>query len=62
MRKLTIILVVLCFAMMADAKDYSKYYQNLPTEVKPVVEVVIPDNAVSILDFGGVGDGSTLNT
>ena len=62
MRKLTIILMTLCFAMMAGAKDYSKYYQNLPTEVKPVVEVVIPDNAVSILDFGGVGDGSTLNT
>ena len=47
---------------MANAKDYSKYYQNLPTEVKPVVEVVIPDNAVSVTDFGGVGDGQTLNT
>ena len=47
---------------MADAKDYAKYYQNLPTEVKPVVEVVIPDNEVSITDFGGVGDGQTLNT
>ena len=48
MRKLTIILMTLCFAMMAGAKDYSKYYQNLPTEVKPVVEVVIPDKAVAI--------------
>ena len=52
----------LCIAIMANAKDYSKYYQNLPTEVKPVVEVVIPDNAVSVTDFGGVGDGQTLNT
>ena len=55
-------MTLLGIAMMADAKDYSKYYQNLPTEVKPVVEVVIPDYAVSVTDFGGVGDGSTLNT
>lgn len=54
--------MLLCIAIMANAKDYSKYYQNLPTEVKPVVEVVIPDNAVSVTDFGGVGDGQTLNT
>ena len=62
MKRLTIIMTLLGIAMMADAKDYSKYYQNLPTEVKPVVEVVIPDYAVSVTDFGGVGDGSTLNT
>ena len=55
-------MMLLCIAIMANAKDYSKYYQNLPTEVKPVVEVVIPDNAVSVTDFGGVGDGQTLNT
>ena len=54
--------MLLGIALMADAKDYAKYYQNLPTEVKPVVEVVIPDNEVSITDFGGVGDGQTLNT
>ena len=62
MRRLTTIMILLCIAIMANAKDYSKYYQNLPTEVKPVVEVVIPDNAVSVTDFGGVGDGQTLNT
>ena len=55
-------MTLLGITMRADAKDYSKYYQNLPTEVKPVVEVVIPDYAVSVTDFGGVGDGSTLNT
>ena len=54
--------MLLGIAFMADAKDYAKYYQNLPTEVKPVVEVVIPDNEVRITDFGGVGDGQTLNT
>ena len=62
MKRLTTILMLLGIALMADAKDYAKYYQNLPTEVKPVVEVVIPDNEVSITDFGGVGDGQTLNT
>ena len=62
MRRLATILMLLGIAFMADAKDYAKYYQNLPTEVKPVVEVVIPDNEVSITDFGGVGDGQTLNT
>ena len=62
MRRLTTFMMLLCIAIMANAKDYSKYYQNLPTEVKPVVEVVIPDNAVSVTDFGGVGDGQTLNT
>ena len=62
MKRLTTILMLLGIALMADAKDYAKYYQNLPTEVKPVVEVVIPDNEVRITDFGGVGDGQTLNT
>ena len=62
MRRLATILILLGIAFMADAKDYAKYYQNLPTEVKPVVEVVIPDNEVRITDFGGVGDGQTLNT
>ena len=62
MKRLTTIFMLLGIALMADAKDYAKYYQNLPTEVKPVVEVVIPDNEVSITDFGGVGDGQTLNT
>ena len=62
MRRLATILMLLGIAFMADAKDYAKYYQNLPTEVKPVVEVVIPDNEVRITDFGGVGDGQTLNT
>ena len=62
MKRLTTILMLLGIALMADAKDYAKYYQNLPTEVKPVVEVVITDNEVRITDFGGVGDGQTLNT
>jgi polygalacturonase len=56
----------LCLALLttiaAWADDYSRYYQNLPCEVKPVVSVTIPDNQVSITDCGAVGDGATLCT
>ena len=48
--------------LSAKAEDYSKHYQNLPVELKQVVSFDIPDNTVSIADFGGVGDGVALNT
>ena len=42
---------------------YDKYYTpDLPCAVEHVQPVVIPDYAVSIVDFGGVGDGVTDNT
>ena len=44
------------------AQSYTKYYQNLPVELKQVTAPVIPDNTVSLTDVGGVGDGVTLNT
>lgn len=50
------------FASVAWAADYSKYYQNLPCEVKAVEAVVIPQNQVSITECGAVGDGVTLCT
>ena len=55
----------LCMAMIAIAgmaADYAKYYENLPTQVKAVVPVQIPDNQVSITECGAVGDGVTLCT
>ena len=45
-----------------QAGQYSKYYQNLPTPVKQVEDVVISQQRVSLTDFGGVGDGVTLCT
>ena len=45
-----------------QAGNYSKYYQNLPTPVKQVEDVVISQQEVSLTDFGGVGDGVTLCT
>ena len=49
--------LVLLAAVSMQAGDYSKYYQNLPTPVKAVEEVVIPKNEVTLTDFGAVGDG-----
>lgn len=49
-------------ALSVLAGDYSKYYQNLPTKVKAVEAVVIPQNVVVLTDFGAVGDGITLCT
>lgn len=44
------------------ADDYDEFYKDLPTKVKKVVEVEIPDYEVNLKDCGGVGDGVTLNT
>ena len=43
-------------------RDYARYYEQLPVDVKPVQEVQIPANRVNLRDMGGVADGTTLNT
>ncbi len=37
-------------------------YDNLPFEMSRVARPEIPNRVVSVVDFGGVGDGVTLNT
>lgn len=55
--------IAICMASLtASATDYSKYYKDLPVNIRQVTDVVIPDTRVSIKDFGGVDDGVTLNT
>ena len=41
---------------------YTKYYTNLPVDVKAVTRPVIPANEVNLKEVGGVADGLTLNT
>lgn len=54
--------ILLVQGTTATAGEYDKYYQNMPVNVKAVEAVQIPQNEVSIRDFGAVGDGVTLCT
>ena len=64
--KLLIVLLFLgfisCTSEKQEAKDYSYLYEDLPFEMPLLHQPTFPDNVVSITDFGGVGDGTTLNT
>lgn len=62
MKKLILTTAIIAFAIMAKAEDYKKYYQDMPVELRQVTAVAIPENTVTLTDFGGVGDGVTLNT
>ena len=54
--------LMMVFGAQAQTKDYSQYYQNMPTKVAQVTLPQIPANVVNITEVGGVGDGVTLNT
>ncbi len=54
--------ILMMIPLTAQAQDYSKYYDNLPTNVAQVSAPLIPDNQISLTEVGGVGDGVTLNT
>ncbi len=45
-----------------ETYEFSRMYENLPFEMPNVERPVIPSFSVNIADFGGVGDGFTLNT
>ena len=47
---------------LQPAKDYTRYYERLDADIKPVQDFQIPDNQVNLKDMGGVADGVTLNT
>lgn len=42
--------------------EFAYLYENLPFKMERVARPVIPDLRISVKDFGGVGDGVTLNT
>lgn len=63
MKKFSLSCLLFLFAVItAKADDYGAYYRNLPVNMAKVSEPVIPENTVNIKDFGGIGDGVTLNT
>lgn len=62
MKRTFILFVLVACIAIASASDYEKYYRNLPTKVEKVMPFDVPNNEVTLTDYGGVGDGVTLNT
>lgn len=58
--------LISAFALMAvvatASADYSRYYSDMPVEIKQVEEFSVPSTTVHLTDFGAVGDGVTLCT
>lgn len=51
-----------CHCGFGQTSDYSYLYKDLPFAMPVLQKPVFPTNEVSLLDFGGVPDGVTLNT
>ena len=62
MKKSILIALAALVAFSAQGGDYSAYYKDLPITLEQPAAPVIPALTVSVKDFGGVGDGVTLNT
>ena len=63
MRKLLLSLtLLLATTLVAIAGEYVSYYRNLPVPMEEPALPQIPDLALSLADFGAVGDGVTDNT
>ena len=53
---------VLLAASACSSYEFEAYYRDLPFEMARVERPSIPSRRVCLTDFGGVGDGMTLNT
>lgn len=54
--------LLLIASCTSGAGEFDYLYENLPFEMGKVSRPSIPDLSVSLLDFGGVPDGTALNT
>ncbi len=65
MRKIAVLLSTIALAAACAGEkgtDLDSLYKGLPFEMPRVSLPSIPARSVSLVDFGGVGDGITLNT
>ncbi|MDR3652615.1 MAG: glycoside hydrolase family 28 protein [Paludibacter sp.] len=61
--KLIGVLVLVLISAQINAKDnYNYLYKDLPFPMQKIEAPVFKDNSISVTDFGGLGDGYTLNT
>ena len=60
----TLVAMTVCLASCKSAEEnrYAYLYENLPFEMPVLNPPLFPDNEVLITNFGGIGDGVTLNT
>ena len=58
------LLLMTCICLFSCTSDYefAYLYKNLPFDMTRVERPQIPAREISIADYGGVGDGVTLNT
>lgn len=60
---LIFLFIIISFSSMKlQAKDMKDIYRDLPFEMPVIERPVIPDLNISLTDFGGSGDGVTLNS
>lgn len=56
------VIIGLCLLSCNSDYEFAYLYRNLPFDMEKVHRPQIPPREVSVVDFGGVGDGVTLNS